>query len=78
MAIDSSSASRSSKNARVRVGFSGQVAEKHIHTSGLSDGVSVTSEIVDSDDPRGAARSLMEAMREAWATRPLLREAMVN
>jgi thiamine-phosphate pyrophosphorylase len=41
-----------------------------------ADGVSVTTEIVDSDDPRGAARSLQHAMREAWATRPLLRESL--
>jgi thiamine-phosphate pyrophosphorylase len=43
-----------------------------------ADGVSVTTEIVDADDPRGAARSLQESMREAWATRPLLREAMAG
>jgi thiamine-phosphate pyrophosphorylase len=43
-----------------------------------ADGVSVTTEIVDADDPRGAARSLQQAMREAWATRPLLREAMAK
>jgi thiamine-phosphate pyrophosphorylase len=43
-----------------------------------ADGVSVTTEIVDSDDPRGAARSLQDAMREAWPTRPLLREAMAD
>ena len=43
-----------------------------------ADGVSVTTEIVDADDPRGAARSLQQAMREAWATRPLLREAMAG
>jgi thiamine-phosphate pyrophosphorylase len=43
-----------------------------------ADGVSVTTEIVDADDPRGAARSLQQAMREAWATRPLLREAMAS
>jgi thiamine-phosphate pyrophosphorylase len=41
-----------------------------------ADGVSVTTEIVDSEEPRAAARSLIEAMREAWPTRPLLREAM--
>jgi thiamine-phosphate pyrophosphorylase len=41
-----------------------------------ADGVAVTTEIVDSDDPRAAARSLHDAMREAWPTRPLLREAM--
>jgi len=41
-----------------------------------ADGVSVTTEVVDSDDPRAAARSLHDAMREAWPTRPLLREAM--
>jgi thiamine-phosphate pyrophosphorylase len=43
-----------------------------------ADGVSVTTEIVDADDPRRAARWLQEAMREAWATRPLLREAMAS
>jgi thiamine-phosphate pyrophosphorylase len=43
-----------------------------------ADGVSVTTEIVDADDPRGAARSLQDAMREAWATRPLLREAFAK
>jgi thiamine-phosphate pyrophosphorylase len=43
-----------------------------------ADGVSVTSEIVDSDDPRGAARALHDAMREAWPTRPLLREAIAG
>ncbi|HEV7664747.1 MAG TPA: thiamine phosphate synthase [Chloroflexota bacterium] len=43
-----------------------------------ADGVSVTSEIVEAPDPRAAARSLMDAMREAWATRPLLREALVS
>src|SRR5215469_4908644 len=43
-----------------------------------ADGVSVTTEIVDAVDPRIAARSLHDAMREAWPTRPLLREAMVG
>jgi thiamine-phosphate pyrophosphorylase len=43
-----------------------------------ADGVSVTTEIVDSHDPRAAARSLSDAMREAWGTRPLLREAMAT
>jgi thiamine-phosphate pyrophosphorylase len=43
-----------------------------------ADGVSVTTEIVASDDPRGAARSLIEAMRSAWQTRPLLRESLVS
>jgi thiamine-phosphate pyrophosphorylase len=43
-----------------------------------ADGVCVTSEIVDSQDPRGAAQSLSDAMREAWPTRPLLREAMAT
>lgn len=43
-----------------------------------ADGVSVISEIVDSDDPRAAARSIVEAMREAWPTRPLLREALAS
>ena len=41
-----------------------------------AEGVSVTTEILDADDPRAAARSLQQAMREAWATRPLLREAL--
>ncbi len=40
--------------------------------------VSVTTEIVDASDPRAAARSLADAMREAWQTRPLLREAMAS
>jgi thiamine-phosphate pyrophosphorylase len=43
-----------------------------------ADGVCVTSEIVDSHDPRGAAKSLTDAMREAWPTRPLLREALAS
>ena len=43
-----------------------------------ADGVSVISEIVDSQDPRGSARALMDAMRGAWSTRPLLREALVG
>jgi thiamine-phosphate pyrophosphorylase len=43
-----------------------------------ADGVSVVSEIVDSADPRNAARSLHDAMRRAWPTRPLLREALVS
>lgn len=43
-----------------------------------ADGVSVTTEIVDADDPRAAARSLVDAMRGAWSTRPLLREAMIG
>jgi thiamine-phosphate pyrophosphorylase len=43
-----------------------------------ADGVSVISEIVDSQDPRVAARSIVEAMREAWPTRPLLREALAS
>jgi thiamine-phosphate pyrophosphorylase len=43
-----------------------------------ADGVSVISEIVDAEDPRMAARSLHDAMREAWPTRPLLREAIAG
>lgn len=43
-----------------------------------ADGVSVVSEIVGSDDPRAAARSLHDAMRQAWQTRPLLRESLVS
>ncbi|MBV9171241.1 MAG: thiamine phosphate synthase [Chloroflexi bacterium] len=42
-----------------------------------ADGVSVVSEIVGSDDPRAAARYLATAMRQAWQTRPLLRESLV-
>lgn len=43
-----------------------------------ADGVSVTTEIVDAEDPRAAARSLSTAMREAWPTRPLLRETLAS
>lgn len=43
-----------------------------------ADGVSVTSEIVDAPDTRQAARSLVDAMRAAWETRPLLRDALVS
>ena len=43
-----------------------------------ADGVSVITEIVDADDPRAAARALRDAMREAWPTRPLLREAIAG
>jgi thiamine-phosphate pyrophosphorylase len=43
-----------------------------------ADGVSVTSEIVDAHDPRTAARALHDAMRGAWATRPLLRDALAG
>ena len=43
-----------------------------------ADGVSVITEIVEAVDPRVAARSLQDAMREAWPTRPLLREAMAG
>jgi thiamine-phosphate pyrophosphorylase len=43
-----------------------------------ADGVSVVSEIVDAPETRYAARSLMESMREAWQTRPLLRESLVS
>jgi thiamine-phosphate pyrophosphorylase len=43
-----------------------------------ADGVSVVSEIVDGADTRVAAESLMAAMREAWPTRPLLREALAG
>jgi thiamine-phosphate pyrophosphorylase len=41
-----------------------------------ADGVSVITEIVDAHDPSAAARCLSDAMREAWPTRPLLREAL--
>jgi len=43
-----------------------------------ADGVSVVTEIVGAEDPRGAARSLMDAMKEAWGTRPLLRDALAG
>jgi thiamine-phosphate pyrophosphorylase len=43
-----------------------------------ADGVAVTTEIVDAADPRAAARSISDAMREAWPTRPLLREAFAS
>jgi thiamine-phosphate pyrophosphorylase len=43
-----------------------------------ADGVSVVSEIVDAPETRLAARSLHDAMREAWQTRPLLREALAS
>jgi thiamine-phosphate pyrophosphorylase len=43
-----------------------------------ADGVSVVTEIVESEDPRAAARSLLDAMRGAWDTRPLLREALAG
>jgi thiamine-phosphate pyrophosphorylase len=43
-----------------------------------ADGVAVTSEIVESEDPRATARSLMDAMHQAWPTRPLLREALTG
>jgi thiamine-phosphate pyrophosphorylase len=43
-----------------------------------ADGVAVITEIVEAQDPRSAARSLSDSMREAWPTRPLLREAMAG
>ena len=43
-----------------------------------ADGVSVTSEVVDAHDPERAASALMSAMRSAWATRPLMRESVVE
>jgi thiamine-phosphate pyrophosphorylase len=43
-----------------------------------ADGISVITEIVDAHDPQRAARSLVDAMRQAWPTRPLLREAMAG
>jgi thiamine-phosphate pyrophosphorylase len=43
-----------------------------------ADGVSVITEIVGSNEPRMSARYLTDAMREAWPTRPLLREAMAG
>src|SRR5260370_35229482 len=36
-----------------------------------ADGVSVPTEIVNARDPRAAARSLADAMTEAWQPRPL-------
>jgi thiamine-phosphate pyrophosphorylase len=41
-----------------------------------ADGVAVITEIVEADDPRQAARELTETMRQAWETRPLLRDAL--
>lgn len=43
-----------------------------------ADGISVVSEIVDAADTRAATKCLVEAMREAWPTRPLLREALAS
>ena len=43
-----------------------------------ADGVSVVSEIVDGADTRAAAEWLTDAMRRAWPTRPLLREALAG
>ena len=43
-----------------------------------ADGVSVVSEIVDGADTRAAAEWLADAMRRAWPTRPLLREALAG
>jgi thiamine-phosphate pyrophosphorylase len=43
-----------------------------------ADGISVVSEIVDAPETRLAARYLHDAMRAAWQTRPLLREAMAS
>src|SRR5438067_10045400 len=43
-----------------------------------ADGVSVTTDIVDASDPRAAARSLADAMGEAWQTGPLLGGAMAS
>jgi thiamine-phosphate pyrophosphorylase len=43
-----------------------------------ADGVSVISEIVDAFDARVAAQCLLAAMRDAWPTRPLLREALAS
>ena len=43
-----------------------------------ADGVSVTSEIVEAEDPQHAARALLDAMRSAWPTRPLQREALAS
>jgi thiamine-phosphate pyrophosphorylase len=43
-----------------------------------ADGVSVVSEIVGGIDTRAAAQCLTDAMRQAWQTRPLLREALAG
>jgi len=43
-----------------------------------ADGISVVSEIVDAPDARIAAKCLADAMRQAWPTRPLLREALAG
>jgi thiamine-phosphate pyrophosphorylase len=68
--------------ARVRVPLlaSGGITAGNAHQviAAGADGVSVVTEIVESDDPRAAARSLMDAMRGAWDTRPLLRDALVG
>jgi thiamine-phosphate pyrophosphorylase len=68
--------------ARVRVPLlaSGGITAGNAHQviAAGADGVSVVTEIVESDDPRAAARSILDAMRGAWDTRPLLREALVS
>jgi thiamine-phosphate pyrophosphorylase len=68
--------------ARVRVPLlaSGGITAGNAHQviAAGADGVSVVTEIVESDDPRAAARRLLEAMRGAWDTRPLLREALAG
>ncbi|MDQ3810664.1 MAG: thiamine phosphate synthase [Chloroflexota bacterium] len=54
------------------------VGNAHQVIAAGADGIAVTSEIVDAPDTRLAAHSLMEAMRQAWQTRPLLREALAS
>lgn len=63
---------------RIPVLASGGITAGNAHQviAAGADGVSVTREIVDADDPRAAARTLMESMRGAWETRPLLRDAL--
>jgi thiamine-phosphate pyrophosphorylase len=68
--------------ARVRVPLlaGGGISAGNAHQviAAGADGISVTSEIVDAEDPQAAAQSLQDAMREAWPTRPLLREALAS
>ncbi len=41
-----------------------------------ADGVAVTSEIVEAENPQRAAQALTDAMRAAWPVRPLQRDAL--
>jgi thiamine-phosphate diphosphorylase len=64
---------------RIPVFAAGGITAGNAHQaiSAGADGVSVTSEIVEAEDPQQAARTLLDAMRSAWPTRPLQREALV-